>query len=66
MTTADYQALLPSLPELPGIYRFIGTDEEILYIGKAKSLKKRIASYFGEKKRYAPKDPNDGAICNNS
>jgi excinuclease ABC subunit C len=50
MTTADYQALLPSLPELPGIYRFIGTDEEILYIGKAKSLKKRIASYFGEKK----------------
>lgn len=50
MTTADYQKLLPSLPEQPGIYRFIAEDEEILYIGKAKSLKKRIASYFGEKK----------------
>ncbi len=50
MTTADYQILLPSLPEHPGIYRFIAVDEEILYIGKAKSLKKRIASYFGEKK----------------
>jgi excinuclease ABC subunit C len=50
MTTAEYQILLPSLPEQPGIYRFIATDEEILYIGKAKSLKKRIASYFGEKK----------------
>jgi excinuclease ABC subunit C len=50
MTTADYQILLPSLPEHPGIYRFIALDEEILYIGKAKSLKKRIASYFGEKK----------------
>ena len=50
MTTADYQILLPSLPEQPGIYRFIAVDEEILYIGKAKSLKKRIASYFGEKK----------------
>ena len=50
MTTADYQILLPSLPEHPGIYRFIALDEEILYIGKAKCLKKRIASYFGEKK----------------
>lgn len=50
MTTADYQALLPTLPELPGVYRFIGEEDEILYIGKAKSLKKRLSSYFGEKK----------------
>lgn len=50
MTTDDYRALLPTLPDHPGIYRFIAEDDEILYIGKAKNLKRRIASYFGEKK----------------
>ncbi len=50
MTTEDYRQLLPNLPEDPGVYRFIAEDEEILYIGKAKNIKKRIGSYFGEKK----------------
>ena len=50
MTTNDYRELLPTLPDQPGVYRFIDGEEEILYIGKAKNLKKRIASYFGEKK----------------
>ena len=40
---SDYVALMPSKP---GIYRFIDASGEILYIGKAKNLKKRIASYF--------------------
>jgi len=50
MNKEDYQKLLPSLPTDPGVYRFIGADEEILYIGKAKNLKKRIASYFTSRK----------------
>jgi excinuclease ABC subunit C len=50
MKTEDYKAMLPSLPTHPGVYRFIGAEDEILYIGKAKNLKKRIASYFGERK----------------
>ncbi len=51
MTNADYQAMLPTLPDEPGIYKYLGEDGTILYVGKAKNLKKRIASYFGEKKQ---------------
>ncbi len=35
-----------SLPEKPGIYQFINSDGLIIYIGKAKNLKKRVGSYF--------------------
>ena len=34
------------LPEKPGIYKFLDQDHTIIYIGKAKSLKKRVSSYF--------------------
>jgi excinuclease ABC subunit C len=37
---------LPSIPDEPGIYRFLGEDDTILYVGKAKNLKKRLSSYF--------------------
>ncbi|MCL4360879.1 GIY-YIG nuclease family protein [Candidatus Dependentiae bacterium] len=37
-----------SLPNLPGIYIFKDTTNTIIYVGKAKSLKKRIASYFSK------------------
>ena len=34
------------LPEKPGIYKFLDEDNIIMYVGKAKSLKKRVSSYF--------------------
>ena len=35
-----------SLPEEPVVYQFFDKDNEIIYIGKAKNLKKRVSSYF--------------------
>ncbi len=50
MTTEDYKKISSSLPKEPGIYKFINEEDTILYVGKAKNLKNRLASYFGNKK----------------
>lgn len=38
------------LPDVPGVYQFLDAHNKIIYIGKAKNLKKRVASYFGKEK----------------
>jgi excinuclease ABC subunit C len=42
------QAQLKGLPADPGVYLFRGADRAVLYIGKAKSLRSRVRSYFGQ------------------
>jgi len=45
----DYlKSLLFALPEEPGVYQFFDESETIIYVGKAKRLKRRVASYFNK------------------
>ncbi len=46
MTAQEFQQLAHTIPVNPGIYKYFGSDNELLYVGKAKSLRKRVSSYF--------------------
>ena len=50
----DASAFLATCSNRPGVYRMFDADAKLLYVGKAKSLKKRLASYF-RKSGLAPK-----------
>lgn len=43
---ADLKEAIQRLPDSPGVYRFYNSADELIYIGKAKSLRKRVGSYF--------------------
>ena len=42
----DARTFLKTVPEEPGVYRMIGAEERVLYVGKAKNLKRRVSNYF--------------------
>jgi excinuclease ABC subunit C len=48
MTTAEFQNIAYTLPQDPGIYKYFDVSKKIIYVGKAKNLKKRISSYFNK------------------
>ena len=46
MTSAAFQHIAGTIPKQPGIYKYFDSKNELLYVGKAKHLRKRVSSYF--------------------
>lgn len=46
MTATEFQHIAGSIPAQPGIYKYFDSKNELLYVGKAKHLRKRVSSYF--------------------
>lgn len=42
----EASTFLKTLTQRPGVYQMLGEDDQVLYVGKAKNLRKRVASYF--------------------
>ena len=48
MTQPEFSAIASTIPTHPGIYKYYNASNELLYVGKAKHLRKRVSSYFSK------------------
>src|SRR6266487_7027902 len=46
MTPVEYKNVSGSIPSNPGVYKYFDLDNNLIYVGKAKNLRKRVSSYF--------------------
>jgi excinuclease ABC subunit C len=45
---SQLKQIVLSLPESPGVYQYVNKEDEIIYVGKAVNLKRRVSSYFNK------------------
>jgi excinuclease ABC subunit C len=55
MNVENLKEQVSKIPDSPGVYRFYNRDNALIYVGKAKSLKKRVGSYFNKQSTYTRK-----------
>src|SRR5450432_3589008 len=48
MTSQEFQQIAHTIPVNPGIYKYFDNNAALVYVGKAKSLRKRVSSYFNK------------------
>jgi len=48
MEQETFQQIVQTIPLDPGIYKYFDSRKELLYVGKAKNLRKRVSSYFNK------------------
>jgi excinuclease ABC subunit C len=48
MTTAEFQNIVSGIPQEPGIYKYYDAENILIYVGKAKNIRKRVTSYFNK------------------
>ena len=48
MTQQEFSLISSTIPALPGIYKYYNSANELIYVGKAKHLRKRVSSYFSK------------------
>lgn len=46
MTQKEFQELAGTLPQAPGVYKYFDAAGTLMYVGKAKNIRKRVSSYF--------------------
>src|SRR5678815_272796 len=46
MTSDIFKTIIKTIPLQPGIYKYFDAKNELIYVGKAKSIRKRVSSYF--------------------
>jgi excinuclease ABC subunit C len=48
MKIADFQNIITGIPQQPGIYKYYDAGNALIYVGKAKNIRKRVSSYFNK------------------